>query len=248
MKTLQVQLIRYTEDPDKTVAMAARLCYSPSTIDQLSDNLDEEAEVGRIIKMLVDRGHLSPFEHAYFTVGIEGLSRVASHQLVRSRIASYSQQSQRYIEHRDFDYVVPPSIAASSELQEEFDAHLRRSRQLYRRLREGGVAKEDARFVLPQATASSIVMSKNARAWLEWIQLRTCNRSQWEIRQLARSITQLLKEVAPHIFAFAGPPCVSQGFCREGDDSCSRIDGIDVDSLPFKTATVRQQDSTCSEE
>lgn len=244
---MQVQIIRFTDHPDKTVAMAARLCYSPSRIEELSEKLDEQ-EVERIISMLFERGHLSPFEHAYFTVGIEQLSRVASHQLVRSRIASYSQQSQRYIEHKDFEYVVPPGIAARPELQEEFDDHLRRSRQLYRRLRDEGIAKEDARFVLPQATASSIVMSKNARAWLEWFQLRTCNRSQWEIRQLAERILQLLKGVAPQIFASAGPPCVSQGFCREGQDSCGRIDKIEVDSLPFETATVRPDDSSRSEE
>ncbi len=239
---MQVKLLRYTSQPGKAVAMAARLCYSPADIDQLQEKLDEQ-EVARMIRMLFDRGHLSPFEHVQFTVGIEGLSRVASHQLVRSRIASYSQQSQRYIEQKDFESVIPPSIEQNEQLKKEFMEHLQSSRRLYRRLREADVPKEDARFVLPQATASSLVMSKNARAWLEWFHLRACTRSQWEIRTLAERIMQLLRGVAPYIFESAGPPCVSQGICREGRDSCERIHETEVESLPFITASTRETES-----
>ncbi|MFP4201187.1 MAG: FAD-dependent thymidylate synthase [Clostridia bacterium] len=234
---MRVDLIQYTPDPDLTVAMAAHLCYSPSSIEDLKKKMDE-SEVARLIRLLRSLGHLSPFEHAHFVVGIEGLSRVASHQLVRSRIASYSQQSQRYIDQRGFEYVTPPQIRKDPTLKVLYERHMDESRDLYRRLREAGVEREDARFVLPGAASSNIIMSKNARAWLEWFELRTCTRSQWEIRILANKIMRLLRKVAPYLFEVSGPPCVTQRLCREGKMSCGRIDKMAVERLPYKIPGV----------
>lgn len=237
---MKVEVIDYTRDPDRTVAVAARLCYSPRGIGDIGIGMGDH-EVRRMIRMLRERGHLSPFEHAYFTVGIEGLSRVCSHQLVRSRIASYSQQSQRYIDQRDFDFVIPPSIEKDSDMQEQFSRHLAVSRRLYEDLRAAGVPGEDARFVLPQAVASSIIMSKNARAWLEWFELRMCSRAQWEIRRLAGALLRELRELAPNLFAVAGAPCETQGLCREGADSCGLIDRMTREPGSFRAAPVRGQ-------
>ncbi len=231
---MKVILLQSTPDPDRTVATAAHLCYSPSGIEELQTGLDD-SDVARLVRLIRDLGHLSPFEHAHMVVGIEGLSRVTSHQLVRSRIASYSQQSQRYIDQRGFEYVTPPSIRKHEHLAARFARHMDTSRDLYRDLRDAGVPREDARFVLPAAASSNIVMSKNARAWLEWIALRACNRSQWEIRMLAHRIQRRLREVAPLTFEMSGPPCISQGLCREGKMSCGRIDRMTVDHLPYKT-------------
>ena len=234
---MRVSLLQSTAEPDRTVAMAAHLCYSPSSIDDLSERMARD-EVVRLIRLLRRLGHLSPFEHAHFVVGIEGLSRVASHQLVRSRIASYSQQSQRYIDQRGFDYVTPPSVRRDEKLNELYDRHMDASRELYQELRDRGVSREDARFVLPGAAGSNIIMSKNARAWLEWFELRTCTRSQWEIRILANRIMRLLRDAAPALFEVSGPPCVIQALCREGKKSCGRIDRMTVDHLPFKTPRI----------
>ena len=242
MRQVQVELIDYTREPDRTVAVAARLCYSPSGISEISDKMDH-SEVGRMVEMLRRRGHMSPFEHASFTVGIEGLSRAASHQLVRSRIASYSQQSQRYIEQRGFCYVVPPSIGKDDETRRLFEEHMDSVRDLYEQLREAGVPKEDARFVMPQATASSIVMTKNARAWLEWFEIRMCTRAQWEIRVLAHRVHRLLQSAAPNLFNIAGPTCQVEGLCREGDHSCGRIDNLTFDELPYRPAALRDEET-----
>ncbi len=234
---MKVALLQSTTEPDRTVAMAAHLCYSPSSIGELSERMAHD-EVVRLIGLLRRLGHLSPFEHAHFVVGIEGLSRVASHQLVRSRIASYSQQSQRYIDQRGFEYVTPPSVRRDEKLNDMYERHMDSSRELYRELRDRGVSREDARFVLPGAASSNIVMSKNARAWLEWFELRTCTRSQWEIRILANRIMRLLRDAAPALFEASGPPCVTQGLCREGKMSCGRIDRMSVERLPFKTPRI----------
>lgn len=234
---MKVNVIDHTRDPDRTVAVAARLCYSPSSIADIGERMSGD-EVARMVRMLRERGHMSPFEHAYFTVGIEGLSRTASHQLVRSRIASYSQQSQRYIDHRDFPFVTPPSIRKDPRLYERYRRHLSETTALYRELCDAGVPKEDARFVLPNATATSLVMSKNARAWLEWFEVRMCTRAQWEIRVLAHRILRELRSLAPSLFEVAGPPCLTEGLCREGADSCGRIDHRVVSSRSFRMARL----------
>src|SRR5512139_2006178 len=144
---MRVQLLTHTPDPEQVVTAAARLCYSDASISQLLECAPEQA--ARLLRKVLDLGHLSVLEHASFTFGIEGISRACSHQLVRHRIASYSQQSQRYVSHQaPFEAVVPESVAARPELAARFSEHLAATHELYRALLVAGVPAEDARFVL----------------------------------------------------------------------------------------------------
>lgn len=220
--TMEVRLLEYTPHPETTVAMAARLCYSSSDVSQLADGMTRE-EASRLIRMLYQMGHLSPFEHVSFTFGISGVSRAMSHQLVRHRIASYSQKSQRYVAERGFQYVVPPSIRGNEAACQLFTAQMAAIEQTYSRLVDMGIPREDARYVLPNACQTQLVATFNARSLLNFFRLRCCTRAQWEIRVLANKMLRLVREVAPAIFENAGPSCVSEGVCHEGKMSCGRI-------------------------
>lgn len=216
-----VTLLRYTPNPERVVALAARVCYSPSTIAELDQELSDR-EVGELIAMLSRVGHTSTFEHASFTFGIEG-SRAALNQLVRHRIASYSQQSQRYVRLNRLDCVLPPGVAASPEAVEIFRGATEAAHAAYRELLDRGIAKEDARYVLPIGALSRIVATFNARSLLNLFALRCCERAQWEIRDIAREMLAQVRVVAPRLFAKAGPSCETQGICREGKLSCGRL-------------------------
>ena len=171
--------------------------------------------------MLRSSRHLSVFEHASFTFGVDGLSRAASHQLVRHRIASFSQQSQRYVSFEEgFEAVTPASIGVDKESKAVFERLLEASRQAYAELVRLGVKKEDARFVLPNAATTRLVFTMNARELLHFFSLRLCVRAQWEIRELAKAMLELVRPIAPLVFELAGPPCVSEGVCYEGEASC----------------------------
>lgn len=222
---MEVVLLKHTPDPELTVAMAARLCYSNSSVRELQDMLPPE-EVVRLVRMLYQMGHLSPFEHASFTFGISGVSRALSHQLVRHRIASYSQKSQRWTNERQFEYVVPPSIRRNPQAMELFERQMHQVQESYSRLVEMGIPREDARYVLPNACHTQLVATFNARSLLNFFKLRCCSRAQWEIRVLAYKMLRLVRKVAPTIFENAGPPCVSEGVCREGRFSCGRIERL----------------------
>ncbi len=222
---MQVKLVRYTPDPDRTVAMSARLCYSAVGASELDEKMTDK-EVARLVHMLANMGHTSTFEHVTFTFAIEGVSRVLTHQLVRHRIASYSQQSQRYVKEHDFETIVPASIAARPEAKAKFDALMQNIQDLYNEFTEMGIAAEDARYILPNATETKIVCTFNARSLLNFFSLRCCTRAQWEIRALANQMLAEVKKVAPVIFENAGPTCVSEGVCHEGKMSCGRIDAI----------------------
>lgn len=174
----------------------------------------------KLIRELVKRGHTSVLEHAVFTFSIEGVSRVCTHQLVRHRIASYSQQSQRYVKLTGASVVVPPSIASKPEAKEVFDKAVRECLKAYQELLKLGIPPEDARFVVPQGVRTNIVVTMNARSLLNFFELRCCYRAQWEIRQLAWKMLELVKKVAPTIFEKAGPPCISRGVCPEPDFPC----------------------------
>jgi thymidylate synthase (FAD) len=221
---MSVVLLRHTPDPERVVALAARLCYSPLAISDLESELRDE-DVGRLISLLVRVGHTSPFEHASFTFGIEG-SRAALNQLVRHRIASYSQQSQRYVRVDAFDCVQPPSISATPEARDLLRDATEHARTAYAKLLALGVPKEDARYVLPMGTLSRIVATFNARSLHNLFQMRCCERAQWEIRGIAREMLSLVREVAPRLFIQAGPPCESLGLCREGAMSCGRLERV----------------------
>lgn len=216
-----VKLISYTPNPERTVAAAARLCYSPRSATKLYDDLSEK-EIAKLIRQLRKMGHTSTFEHASFTFAIEGISRVLSHQLVRHRIASYSQKSQRYVSEEKFDFVIPPSIKQDANALQCFTEKMDILRKTYHELCKI-VPKEDARYILPNATETKVVATFNARSLHNFFRLRCCARAQWEIQILANQMLALVQEVAPNLFANAGPSCVSEGVCHEGALSCGRL-------------------------
>ncbi|MDR7867641.1 MAG: FAD-dependent thymidylate synthase [Sporomusaceae bacterium] len=219
---MKVKLICHTPDPERTVAMSARLCYSAVGAEQLVEKMSPE-QVAKLVDKIVEMGHLSTFEHASFTFAVEGVSRVLTHQLVRHRIASYSQQSQRYVKEHDFEYIVPPSVAANPQAAAKFAAVMGQIRVAYDELAALGVHQEDARYVLANATETKIVVTMNARSLLHFFELRCCTRAQWEIRRLAEAMLAEVRKVAPHLFSKAGPTCVTRSVCEEGDLSCGRL-------------------------
>jgi thymidylate synthase (FAD) len=219
-----VQLLTHTPEPEEVVTAAARLCYSAASIDRLLEKSRQDRE--SLLSRILSLGHYSVLEHASFTFGIEGISRACSHQLVRHRLASYSQQSQRYVTQKErFAAVTPPSIAAHPDLQERYDALLTEIHEVYRQFLDAGVPAEDARFVLPNAAETKIVMTMNARELLHFFDLRCCRRAQWEIRLMAIEMLRLARKAAPLLFVNAGPGCV-RGACPEGDMSCGNVAAV----------------------
>lgn len=210
---MRVKLISYTPEPEKVCALAMRLCHYQGNIEELEEKLTQ-SEISRLLKKAKVLQHLSIFEHASFNFYIEGISRVTTHQLVRHRIASYSQQSQRYVKLRD-EYVIPETIEKDEKRSNIYKEVLEKAFSAYEELVKLGVPKEDARYLLPQAVESKIIVTMNARELLHFFTLRTCNSAQWEIRELAWKMLELVKEVAPTIFLDAGPPCF-RGACPEG--------------------------------
>lgn len=218
---MKVSLLQHTPDPERTVALAARLCYSPAGIDELQERLSA-ADITGFLEKIMSLGHQSVLEHASFTFGIDGISRACSHQLVRHRIASYSQQSQRYVTHTArFDAVVPDSIQSRSELCARFENQLQELHRCYAELVEAGIPAEDARYILPNAACTNIIMTMNAREILHFFELRCCERAQWEIRAMAVEMLRLVKGIAPVIFRDAGPGCLT-GPCPEGTMTCGK--------------------------
>lgn len=220
---LDCKLINHSFNPENIVAMSAKLCYSDKTINQLLNEMPEVNSTKNFIKKLKEMGHLSPFEHITFTFAIEGISRTLSHQLVRHRIASYSQQSQRYVSEHDFEYILPPSIAENDEAKAKFENLMHTIRQTYDELVAMDVPKEDARYVLANATETKVLATFNARSLLNFFSLRCCNRAQWEIRQMAYLMLAEVKKVAPLLFKNAGATCVRTGRCPEGAMTCGKF-------------------------
>lgn len=240
----RVTLISFTPDPEKTVAAAAKLCYSAQPVEGLLDGLTED-KTADFLSMLAEIGHESPIEHASFTFAIEGVSRSFLAQITRHRIASYSVQSQRYVRLGAFEYVTPPEIEAHPEAKAIYEESMRAAQERYDRLTQilkdkhlkaleanGETGKaagrkaekkaiEDARFVLPNSCATRMIVTMNARSLQNFFRHRCCFRAQWEIRAVAEEMLRLAKGAAPHLFAQSGPPCVS-GPCPEGKMSCGR--------------------------
>jgi thymidylate synthase (FAD) len=227
-----VELVRATPHSAEVIASAARLCYASDT-----DGLfgDDSGDADKLVRQLIRRGHLSPLEHASFTFYIQGVSRAMTHQLVRHRIASYSQRSQRYVTHDEFDYVVPPRLHGKKVVQDgaEVDAveYYRDTMALiaarYAALndalgRSGESSNEDARYVLPNACETKIVVTMNARVLLHFFSERLCNRAQWEIRAVAEQMRALVAAECPEVFRTAGPKCLPLHGCPEGPASCGR--------------------------
>lgn len=241
---MKVELINYTKDADGTIAAAGKLCYSASDINKIRENLKKD-EVDDYIQMLADLGHLGPLEHVSFTFAVEGVSRALTHQLVRHRIASYSQQSQRYVNMNNFKYVIPPEIANNEEALKLYKELMEKEANTYNKLtailysehlndlvlnnvpikKAQNEAKkkaiEDARYVLPNACETKIIVTMNARSLLHFFSLRCCNRAQWEIRKLATEMLKQVKSIYPNIFNNAGPGCVI-GACPEGKMTCGK--------------------------
>ncbi len=239
---MKVRLIAHTPEPEKVVAAAAKLCYSNAHIDDLLDGLTPEKS-REFVQRLASMGHESPTEHVSFTFAIEGVSRSLLAQITRHRIASYSVQSQRYVNLHEFDYVLPPEIEADGEAAAAFDeamqAQARQYQQLTELLKETHKATflaagkdekpaarmaekqalEDARFVLPNACTTKMIVTMNARSLNNFFRHRCCSRAQWEIRALADEMLRQVCAVAPSLFAKSGPSCVA-GPCPEGAKSC----------------------------
>ncbi len=218
---MNVTLIEHTPNPELTVALAARLCYSPTSIGNLRQKL-ESSDIEAFLDKIMSLGHHSVLEHASFTFGIEGISRVTTHQLVRHRIASFSQQSQRYVSHTEhFTSIMPDTIAAHAEARQIFAFMAETVHKAYAQLVELGIPAEDARYILPNATETKIIMTMNARELLHFFALRCCQRAQWEIRDMSIAMLRLVRRVAPVIFRDAGPGCVG-GPCPEGRFCCGQ--------------------------
>ena len=232
---MKVKILSHTPNPELVVASAAKLCYSPVGVEEIQEKLTEE-NIEKFVSMLASIGHHSPLEHCTFTFAIEGISRACSHQLVRHRIASYSQQSQRYVNlDKTFDFIYPNAIleeGLSSEYGELMDYIHTKYVELSNKLEEKYLAKgmnkreankkaiEDARYVLPNACETKIVFTMNVRTLLHFFEKRCCSRAQWEIRNLANEMLRQCKEISPILFSSAGATC-KKGYCTEGKMSCN---------------------------
>ena len=245
MFVLNVKLLSHTPDAEKLIATAAKLCYSSSDIESLRDGLTEE-KIESFLDMLVSIGHESVMEHVSFTFGVEGISRACSHQLVRHRIASYSQKSQRYVNENGFEFITPPAIEEIPEAKAEYDRVIAEITESYEKLaniltekhtaefiaqgmdektarsKASKMANEDARFLLPNACETKIVVTMNVRSLFNFFRHRCCNRAQWEIRAVANEMLRQCMEV----FSHAGPSCVAEGKCPEGKMTCGKISEV----------------------
>ncbi len=222
----KAELIRYTADPEQTVALAAKLCYSGDGIDELIEKIGDK-DNAKFINILTKMNHFSPFEHASFTFAIEGVSRALLAQITRHRIASFSVRSQRYVSEGEFNYVVPPAIEAlGADAAAKYRSQMEQMLVWYREWQtalgdSGEKSNEDARFVLPNACETKMIVTMNARELMHFFELRCCNRAQWEIRGIAWQMLSEVLKVAPSIFAESGPGCL-RGACPEGKKSCGK--------------------------
>ena len=237
---MKVQILTHTPNPEKVIAQSAKLCYSPVGVEELSENLTEES-INKFVNNLAKIGHLSPFEHATFTFAIEGVDRTLTHQLVRHRIASFSQQSQRYVKLSDsFEHTTPNVVREmGEEFVHEWHGDIMGMLELYNKWEEKieqfvivndyptngmnaeKVACENARGMLPNACETKIVVTMNVRSLYHFFEKRCCNRAQEPIRELADEMLRLCREVSPVLFNNAGAPCV-RGKCVEGKMTCGK--------------------------
>lgn len=280
---MRVELIAYTEMPYDVIADAAGVCYSQKDIHELIRSTTDTQKLN-LIKKLEDSKHESPFEHVSFTFAISGISRACSHQLVRHRLASYSQRSQRYVNESGFGYVVPPEVKKNKQLLLYYDNCMDEISLNYEILKyniarqkirkywidngveideipdnmvsiEEGIkitnefkdenpvlfnkimkeAGEDARLILPNACETQLIMTMNVRSLWNFFNLRCCNRAQWEIRELAWKMRDILVSRYPYLFVHSGPDCLT-GACKEGNKSCGH---------PYTTSYLPPDHETC---
>lgn len=234
--TMRVELLTHTPEPLALIYAAFRQCYHAGFVGdmwpKLLDGDISRSRQAEFVDSVMQSGHVSPLEHVSFTFAVSGVSRALTHQLVRHRIASYSQQSQRYVDGSDFEHILPPAIAANTRAKERFLACMEEIGKAYKDIKSiletdgriGTRANEDARFVLPQAAASRIVFTMNCRSLLNFFEHRCCTRAQWEIRAMAKDMLELCRETLPVVFRHAGARCERLGFCPEGEKfTCGRF-------------------------
>ena len=215
---MNVKLITYSPNPEKIPAMAAKLTHSKTKPEKLDES--DDTELNLILNKILDLGHTSVIEHSCFTFTISDVSRSLTHQLVRHRIASYAQQSQRYVDFKEPNFVTPPKISKNNNMKKAYDKTMKNIWEEYNNLLELGIPAEDARYVLPNASCTNIIVTMNARSLLNFFELRCCRHAQWEIRKLANKMLAEVKEVAPNIFKNAGPSCKTKGICLENNNDC----------------------------
>ena len=199
---MYVELLQSTPIPKKLLAEIASICY---------DSVPRE----KIVDHCFESGHESILEHVVFTFGIEGVSRALTHQLVRHRIMSPTQRSQRYVKEDRFGYVTPDSIWRNDELRRKYQRLMTDIQGIYNEAISQGVPAEDARYVLPNATSSKIVCTFNLRSLINFMRLRLCMTAQWEIRQLAEAMAFEIEESYPELAKFLAPECIHLGYCRQ---------------------------------
>ena len=216
---MDVTLLYHTPEPERAVATAARLCYAPVGGRELMESLTDE-KIRKVLTTIMSSGHFSTLEHASYTFAVEGVSRALTHQLVRHRLASYNQQSQRYVKFKEEPPIVrPASVDTNPEAAQAFDEAIDACWQAYDKLVQAGVPAEDARYILPNACETKIVVTMNIRELMHFFSNRCCNRAQCEIRELAWKMLELVRPTAPFIFRTAGPGCM-RGACPEGKMCC----------------------------
>lgn len=213
---MKIKLLRHTADAELLCGTAAQTTIKSGKPSEILETIDSET-AKRKIKTVTGYGHASVIEHAYFTFSLEDVSRAMTHQLVRHRIASYTQQSQRYVTYDTLEkYVTPSSIMNNQEAKKIFDDTLEKMSETYQRLLKMGIPKEDARFILPNAAKTNIIVTMNARELRHFFNLRCCARAQWEIREVAVEMLKQARKAAPGLFEDSGPTCVELGYCTEG--------------------------------
>lgn len=234
---MKIKLLAHTPNPEGTIAMAAKLCYSPVGIEELEESLTSD-KIEKFVDHLISIGHESPLEHVSFTFAIEGISRSCSHQLVRHRLASYSQKSQRYVKEGQFEFITPNVISEMGGLAySEYCKDMEIIQNMYSKwqtqikswvestnyptngMNAEKVANENARYLLPNACETKIIITMNVRSLYNLFNKRCCNRAQDEIREVADGMLELCRGVSPILFKNAGSPCV-KGKCPEGSMSC----------------------------
>ncbi len=216
---MNVELLQYPDNPERAVATAARLCYAPVGAKELMETMPVE-RVQSVLSTIMKSGHFSTLEHVSYTFAVDGVSRALTHQLVRHRLASFNQQSQRYVKFtQGVETVKPSSVSSDEEANRIFDEALEAVLEGYQKLLDKGIPAEDARYLLPNAAETKIVITMNIRELLHFFSLRCCNRAQWEIREMATRMLDLVRPTAPYIFMDAGAPCV-RGACPEGKMTC----------------------------
>lgn len=218
-----VKLISKPESILRTIYTACRTCYSADSPVNIYDSTDDEEKMLKLISRVVSSGHYSTIEHIQISFAISNVSRACTHQLVRHRHMSFSQKSQRYVKEKgQFDYIIPPTIEKDPDLKEKFENFMTEISNKYQEFVEAGIPAEDARFVLPNATSSSMVASLNLREMIHLANLRLCTRAQYEIRQLVKGMCDELIKSEPWLKDYLVPKCVRLGFCDE-DKSCGRM-------------------------